>query len=216
MNERRTAPARAEDQRQGRRSVRPRLGAVLTVLVVAALALSWTGCVPMFYFRDARCHGFTVEDPLLDIRFIVLTEPLRYGAVQDAADSLYLLVGHDGEAAMVREPKRRTLLRSRCRPLAADDLAEVMRAVERLERSAITERRIDRPGCRDITTIVLRGDPVLKNFTYCGTTPPTEVVRFIEEISKPLGRRFGEELGAGLAATAPWASPVPPDQPRAE
>ncbi|MCP4654488.1 MAG: hypothetical protein GY856_03605 [bacterium] len=155
----------------------------------------------------------TVEDPLLEIRFVVFKEPLRYGVVQDAADSLHLLVGHDGEAGMLHEAKRRALLRSRCGPLAADDLAEVMRAVERLERSVVAERRVIRPDCRDMTSIVLRGDPLLRTFAYCGTTPPAEVVRFVEEISEPLGRRFGKELAAGLAATAPWASPVPLDPP---
>lgn len=187
--------------------------AVLTVLVVAALALPWIGCVPMFLLRDTACYGFTVEDPLLEILFVVLKEPLRYGAVQDADESLHLIVGHDGEAAMLYEPKRRSLMRSRCRPLAAEDLAEVLWAVERLERSVVVEREVIRPGCRESTRIVLRGDDRLESFRYCGTEPPAEVARFVEEISKPLGRRFGEELAAGLAATAPWAPPVPLDPP---
>ena len=211
MNQRGLVPARAEDRREGRRGVRRLLWAVLTILVVAALALPWTGCVPMLFLRDNACHSFTDDDPLLDIHFVVFKEPPRPGVVSPrAAESLYLFVGHDGEAAMVHEPQRRALLRSRCRPLAADDLAEVMRAVERLERSVVAERSVHRPGCRDITTIVLRGDHLLKTFDYCGTTPPAEVVRFVEEISEPLGRRFGKELAAGLAATAPWASPAPP------
>ena len=92
MNEMGLGPARAEDRREGRR----RLRAVITV--VAALALPWTGCGPEFYVRYSGCRGFTVEDPLLDIHFVVLKEPLRYGVVHDAADSLHLLVGHDGEA----------------------------------------------------------------------------------------------------------------------
>lgn len=213
MNEMGLAPARAEDRREGRRGVRRRLRAVLTVLLVAALALPWTACVPMFFLRDAACHGFTVEDPLLDIRFGVLKEPLRYGVVQDFAESLHLLVGHDGEAAMVHERKHRELLRSRCRPLAADDLAEVIRAVERLERSVVAERRVVRPGCLEWTNIVLRDDHLLKTFYYCGTRPPVEVVRFVEEIYEPLGRRFGKELAAGLAGTARWTSPVPLDPP---
>lgn len=187
--------------------------AVLTVFVVAALALPWIGCAPMLIHRDTACYGFTVEDPLLEIRFVFFKEPLRYGVVHDAANSLYLVVGHDGEAGMLHEAKHRAELHSRCGPLAADDLAEVMRAVERLERSVVAERRVIRPGCRNMTSIFLRGDPLLRTFFYCGTMPPAEVVRFVEEISEPLGRRFGKELAAGLAVTAPWASPVPLDPP---
>ncbi len=84
-----------------------------------------------------------------------------------------------------------------------------MRAVERLERSVVAERRIERPGCRHLASIVLRGDDLLKKFSYCGATPPAPIVRFVEEISLPLGRRFGKELAAGLAATAPWVSGRP-------
>ena len=212
MHGRRFVPARAEDPHEAPRSGRLCLRPVRTVLLGAALALAWTGCSS--FLVDSACRRFTVEDPLVDVRFIVWTEPVRSGVVNPRpADSLHILVGLDGDAAMVHEPKRRELNRSRCRPLAADDLAEVLRAVERLERSVVAERKVDRPGCREMTAIVLRGDRLLKSFSYCGTTPPAAIVNFVEEISAPLGRRFGEELAAGLAATAPWASPVPVEPP---
>ncbi len=190
-----------------------RFRAVLTVFVVAALALPGTGCVAGFFLQDAACHGFTVEDPLLEIRFVVYQTPLRYGVVMESAESLLLMVGHDGKAGMLHESGNRSLLRSRCRPLAADDLAEVIRAVERLEHSVVAEREVIRQGCRESTGVVLRGDDLLKSFRYCGTTPPAEVVSFVEEVSAPLGRRFGKELAAGLAAAAPWAPPVPLEPP---
>ncbi len=206
MNELGFSFARGEGRRERRSGVH-RLRVMLTVLVAVALALPSTGC--SFFLIDSACRGFTVEDPLLDIYFMVWAEPLRPGVVTARpADSLHLFVGHDGEAMMVREPKLRELVRGRCRPLAADDLAEVMRAVERLEHSVVAERKVSRPDCLDMTTIVLRGDRLLKSFNYCGKTPPAEVVRFVEEISVPLGRQFGKELAAGLAATATWASPV--------
>lgn len=137
-----------------RSTVTPRLLAAalgrtaLAAPVVTALALPWIACAPMSYLGDSACHGFTVEEPLLEIRFTVLKEPLRYGVVYDVAD------------------------------------------------------------------IVLRGDPLLRTFAYCGTTPPAEVVRFVEEISEPLGRRLGKELATGLAATAPWAAPTARPDPR--
>ena len=195
-----------EDRESERRRLRP----IFAVLVIAALALALAGCTPMFFRRDARCHGVTAEDPLVEIRSAVLSEPLRYGVVTPRpTESLYLMVQHDGEAAMVHEPQSRALLRSRCRRLEADDLAEVIRAVERLDNSTVAERRVERPGCLDITSIVLRGNRLAASFNYCGVTPPAAVVRFVEEISGPLRRRFGEELSEGLAATVPWASPVP-------
>ncbi len=90
---------------------RPR--AVLIALAIAALALETTGCHPMLFLRDAACHGYDVGDPLLEIRFGVQDEPRRDGEVRDTGESLYLLVGHGGEAAMVHTPARRELLRSR-------------------------------------------------------------------------------------------------------
>lgn len=210
MNEMGLAPARAEERRQGRRGVRRRLQAVLTAFVVAALVVPWTGCS---ISRNAFCYGSTVEESLLDIQFGVSKEPFRHGGDQDVTDLLYLRVGHRGEAVMWHDVRKRWMPKdSRCRSLAADDLAEVVRAIERLERSVVAERRFIRPGCRAWTNIILRGDPLIKKFGYCGT-PPAEVVRFVETISEPLGRRFGKGLAAGLAATAPWASPVPLDQP---
>ncbi|MCP3963894.1 MAG: hypothetical protein GY719_39160 [bacterium] len=223
MNEIELAAARAEGRRAECRHTEcrrtecrggRRRRTVLATLAIAALALPWTGCVPMLLLRDARCHGFDVGDPLLEIHFAVVTEPLRPGVVTPRPpESLYLLVGQHGEAAMVHTPKDRMLLRSRCRALAADDLAAVVRAVERLERSVVAERRVVRPGCRDFASIVLRGDRQLESFSYCDTTPPAAILRFVEEISAPLGRRFGKELATGLAAAAPWAPPVLLDQP---
>ena len=165
MNEMGLAPARAEDRRERRRDARRRLRAVLAVLVVAALAAPWTGC--SISPRNAFCYGSTVEESLLDIQFGVSKAPFRAGAGQDVTDKLYLRVGHHGEAVMWHDVRKRWIPKdSRCRSLAADDLAEVMRAIERLERSVVAERRFIRPGCRAWTNIVLRGDPLIKKFGY--------------------------------------------------
>ncbi len=212
MNATGLQPPRAECRHETRRGSQRRFRARLTAFVIAALALPWSGC--SVFLIDSSCRRFTVEDPLLDAHFFVMTEPLRAGVVTpQPANSLHLLVGHGGEAMMVHQPTRRDRLRGRCRPLAADDLAEVTRAVERLERSVVVERKINRPGCLEMTAIVLRDDRLLEGFSYCGTTPPEEIVRFVNEIAVPLGRRFGKELATGLAAAAPWASPVPLDPP---
>lgn len=45
-----------------------RLREMVTLLAVAILALAGTGCVASFFLQDSACHGFTVEDPLLEIR----------------------------------------------------------------------------------------------------------------------------------------------------
>ncbi len=185
--------------------------------LVLAVALASTGC--SLFLIDSACRGYVIEDPLLRIHFVVWTHPPpsdpvapRRGVVSPRPQALHLHVGRQGEAMMTHQPENRQQVRGRCGPLAANDLAEVTRAVERLENSVVAKRKVRHPGCRQGTTIVLRGDYLLKTFDYCGTTPPAEIVRFVEEISVPLGRRFGRELATGLAATAPWAPPVPLEQ----
>ena len=144
-----------------------------------------SSAIPPAVHSPKRGHMDTISvpDPLVDIHLTVLDRVFREGEVIGGTSVvLSLQVGHAGEVVMIHWPRRVEFLRTRCGRLSADELARVVRAVERLEASTLPRKRYVQADCTRMAGVFLRGDRE-RGFDYCGPTPHREVVELVDEVT---------------------------------